>query len=173
MPPQWLPATKYSISFGSRLESVHRLVALAFFGPPPSSEHSHVNHKDGDKQNNAAFNLEYVTPAENMVHYWKNRTAQPERKYRSSCKPVWSKTYNRNDEWTWHPSIRSAAQVLGLRSGLVSHCINGRQRQTGGFEFRAAHVFQSLQGEEWREVDVSAMVEEKRKRMQIHLIKVA
>lgn len=46
---------------------VHRLVALAFVGPRPSDQHV-VNHKDGDKLNNAAENLEWVTVAENARH---------------------------------------------------------------------------------------------------------
>ena len=163
------PATRYSSILGYRSESVHRLVALAFLGPAPSCERWHVNHKDGDKANNTAANLEYVTPAENMAHYWKNRATQHERKLRSDSKPVWSRAFNSNNGWTWHQSTTSAAQVLGLRSGLISHCVNRRQRQTGGFEFRAADVFETLPGEEWREVDVPALIEEKRKRMQAHL----
>ena len=161
--------TKYSCIVGSRTELVHRVVAFAFFGPPPSPERSQVNHKDGDKQNNAVVNLEYATPAENRAHYLKFRTTQHERKLRSDSKPIWSRVYNSNEEWTWHPSILSAAQVRGLRSGLVSHSIHGKQRQTGGHEFRVAHVFEPLPGEEWREVDVAALVEEKRKRLQAHL----
>jgi len=46
---------------------VHRLVALAFAGHPPTSAYQ-VNHKDGDKANNRADNLEWVTPSENKIH---------------------------------------------------------------------------------------------------------
>ena len=157
-------AARYTLFSASRLETVHRLVAFAFLGPPPSSQHSHVNHKDGDKQNNCAANLEYVTPAENRAHYLENRTAPPLGKCRSDSKPVWSRACKSNEEWTWHPSMLSAARVLGLRSGLVSHCIHRNQRHTGGYEFRAADVFQPLPGEEWRDVDLLALVEDKRKR---------
>ena len=83
--------TGYCSTFGNRKELVHRLVARSFLGPPPSHQRSQVNHKDRDRGNNAAANLEYVTPAENMAHYWKNRTAQREGKSMSSSKPVWSR----------------------------------------------------------------------------------
>ena len=45
---------------------VHRLVAAAFLGPRP--EGLQINHLDGDRINNAAANLEYCTPSENMRH---------------------------------------------------------------------------------------------------------
>ncbi len=45
---------------------VHHLVAYAFIGPRPAG--LDINHKDGDKSNNHASNLEYVSRAENMRH---------------------------------------------------------------------------------------------------------
>ena len=45
---------------------VHRLVAMAFCdGHRPGLE---VNHKNGDKTNNHADNLEWVTTQENVIH---------------------------------------------------------------------------------------------------------
>ena len=149
-----------------RTELVHRLVARAFLGPPPSSGRSHVNHKDGDKVNNALVNLEYVTPAENMAHYWGNKTAVRDgSKCRSSAKPVWSRRCDTSDKWTWHPSLTNASQVLGVPRGSVSHCVHGKCHQSGAYEFRAAE-FQAFPGEMWREVDVAALVDEKKKRVQ-------
>jgi len=45
---------------------VHRLVASAFIAVIP--EGWEVNHKDGDKNNNAVDNLEIVTPEQNRLH---------------------------------------------------------------------------------------------------------
>lgn len=45
---------------------VHRLVAAAFIGPLGAGDE--VNHKDGNKRNNRASNLEIVTRQENIDH---------------------------------------------------------------------------------------------------------
>jgi hypothetical protein len=49
-----------------RTFTVHRLVCEAFIGPRPVG--MDINHKNGDKADNSAPNLEYVTHAENMTH---------------------------------------------------------------------------------------------------------
>lgn len=60
------PSLTYSIRNKRGTIVVHQLVARAFIGAcPPGHE---VNHKDGDKTNNRADNLEYVTNAENNDH---------------------------------------------------------------------------------------------------------
>lgn len=59
---------------GKRLFRVHRLVAEAFLGPPPSAGMD-VNHKNGVRSDNRAENLEWCTRSENLIHgYRVNKT---------------------------------------------------------------------------------------------------
>lgn len=47
-------------------EYIHRIVAKTFLEQPEGA--TQVNHKDGNKANNAAENLEWVTPSNNILH---------------------------------------------------------------------------------------------------------
>lgn len=68
------------VNIDGRTQYVHRLVALAFLGDPPSSG-AVVNHKDFNRKNNSAENLEWVTQTENMRH-----AAQRMRKPKTVCR---------------------------------------------------------------------------------------
>ncbi|ADB04150.1 HNH endonuclease [Marseillevirus marseillevirus] len=48
-------------------QKIHRIVATAFL-PPPLPSQTQVNHIDGQKDHNAASNLEWVTPSRNIRH---------------------------------------------------------------------------------------------------------
>lgn len=58
-----------TLSIGGKQKTVvtHTLVARVFLGEPPLPW-SEVNHKDGYKANNAATNLEWLTPSQNAQH---------------------------------------------------------------------------------------------------------
>ena len=63
---------------GAKTEKVHRLVCAAFHGAP-SVGRPFVNHKDGDKLNNTATNLEWVSASENALHAHKAGLTNPTR----------------------------------------------------------------------------------------------
>lgn len=50
-----------------RQRIVHRMVATCWLERPPHA--NHVHHKDHDKTNNHADNLEWITPIEHMQHH--------------------------------------------------------------------------------------------------------
>lgn len=58
------------VDSGKKVQKVHRMVAATFLGGP--TDKTEVNHKDGNKLNNAVSNLEWVTRQENMSHAWTN-----------------------------------------------------------------------------------------------------
>lgn len=54
---------------------VHRLIALTFLDNPNNLPE--INHKDGNKQNNAVSNLEYCTASKNQKHAYKMGLQKP------------------------------------------------------------------------------------------------
>ena len=144
-----------AISCFDRTELVHRLVAFSFFGPPVSKEQSQVNHKDMNKGNNAVDNLEYVTASENLSRRFTTGIRT------KVGKPVESRRFGSTDAWNWHPSINGAASTLGVSSYSISRCIARDERHAAGFEFRLDPWQTSSDDEEWRKVDVEALLEER------------
>lgn len=53
-----------------KYHQISRLVATHFICEKPF-ENAQVNHIDGDKSNNHASNLEWVTPSENILHAYR------------------------------------------------------------------------------------------------------
>lgn len=71
-------------SNGKRTHSlVHRLVAIAFIHNP--EDKPEVNHIDGNKTNNEASNLEWVSRSENLIHSYNELGHTPVRNFKG-CK---------------------------------------------------------------------------------------
>ncbi|CAK9066564.1 unnamed protein product [Durusdinium trenchii] len=76
-----------------------------------------------------------------------------------SGRPVESRLKN-SKEWTKHSSIRRAAAALDISTASISACINQHQASACGYEFRLATP-DILSGEEWRCLDLPALLQEK------------
>lgn len=108
----------------SKVVQVHRLVAENFL------ENTYnlptVNHKDGNKQNNDVSNLEWATYRENNIHALNNGLRKPR------GNKIAQYTL-KGDLVSIYKSACEASRVTGIGRGSISHCLNGRVTQAGGF----------------------------------------
>lgn len=102
---------------------VHRLVAEAFLQHPHGSDY--VNHKNGDKLDNRATNLEWCTHAENMQHAETTGLADFGRT------PV--ECVETGERFA---SISEAARSCGLTRNAVGNCIAGHTKTAGNKHWR-------------------------------------
>lgn len=118
-----------------KMYSVHRLVAIAFIKNPLNKEE--VNHKDGNKQNNKANNLEWVTSSENMKHAFKKRLSKQKiGKENPRSIQVVKISLKSGKELKVYGSLHEAERKTGVKYTNISKCINGEYKQAGGYKWK-------------------------------------
>lgn len=105
-----------------RMLLVHRLVAQAFVDN--KQRKPEINHIDGDKSNNNAKNLEWVTSMENIDHALNNGLIQ--------SKAVIM------DNRIQFTSIRQCAKFVGVDKSEIRKALHGKYRTVHGHTFAFA-----------------------------------
>lgn len=126
-------------------ERIHRLVAKAFLENPDKKPE--VNHIDGDKKNNAVWNLEWATPSENTRHAYKNGLKE---KTRAWCREMGRKHGGKSRESAMTPVIATnissgetirfssqheAAEKTGACQANIYKVLVGERHSAAGFYF--------------------------------------
>lgn len=105
---------------------LHRVIAMAFCEKAVGK--NEVNHKDGNKRNNSAGNLEWVTREENLKHAFENGLRADD----VAPKAVIATDIKTGETLTFK-SIYSASKELGISGGDICMCCKGNRPYAGGF----------------------------------------
>lgn len=116
------------VKLNERLFYIHRLVAMAFIPNPKG--YKEINHKDENKLNNNADNLEWCSHKYNMKFGTRNKRAIDNTKksviqYTMSSKYVCS--YN---------SIVEAAGKMSISKGNIVSVLKGNRKSAGGYKWK-------------------------------------
>lgn len=101
---------------------VHRMVAETWI--PNPNNYEEVNHINGNKDDNRAENLEWVTPSENIRHA-----------YRTGLKKVEGTPIRIVETGEIFESISECARRIGGYQPSISACLAGRQSTHLGYHF--------------------------------------
>lgn len=114
---------------------VHRLVAEHFL-QQDNDKKIFVNHKDGNKLNNCVENLEWVTPRENNLHYYKEIQEKKKEKRKYNNKPIPVIQLTLNDEYiATFSSMNQAHKITGISVVQIKRCIDGEINHTGNYKW--------------------------------------
>lgn len=126
------PVVAIADSTGRRAHRpVHRLIALAFLGPPPSAGHE-VAHNDGDTANAAASNLRWATHADNMADMKLHGTYSPPPRLAGESNPNCSLSEadvaQIRAHYRFRQNARELAEEFGVVPATITSIANGSRR---------------------------------------------
>lgn len=124
-------------AYGVGTLHIHRLLALAYLSCPGDPSIMEVNHKDGNKRNNALENLEWVTVSNNILHAYKTGL-------RPDNKPVLIKDLS-TGKIERRYSLQECARYFKVNGEQISRYINNRDL----YPYRGQYEL-IFEGEEWR-----------------------
>jgi len=107
---------------------IHRLMAQTFL---PGPVKAHVNHIDGNKQNNKITNLEWATPQENSQHAYDTGLSTIDHTY----KEVHQYTLSGKYIATFRSAV-FAEEALGIAKTNIGKCALGKRPRAGGYLWR-------------------------------------
>lgn len=132
--------------------TVHSLVAECFLGVKP--EGTEIDHIDGNKMNNSATNLQYITRKQNIIKYYQQGYTEEKKIHkreiasiigRGAIRMALGKPVNRytldNEYIDTFNSISEASEtVSGKRSNgrNIVQCCNGQCKQSYGYHWKWA-----------------------------------
>ena len=119
-----------TIKLRGRCYLVHRLVAISFFGYPPSEIHQ-VNHKNRVVSDNRVENLEWVTPQENSIHATRRRTPSSFKK----GNPVVATNISTGESKQFLSAVDAVSNGFGKSKNKIYDCLHGRQKTHAGFTY--------------------------------------
>ena len=118
------------VSFCQKKYYIHRLVALGFIPNPQNLPH--VDHINGDRQDNRAENLRWATPKQN-----RHNAITEERCIRASIehgRPVIQLTTSGEFVREWYSQL-AVVKELGCSAGSISSVLSGRAKTVYGYRF--------------------------------------
>lgn len=114
-------------------KTIHRLVAEAFI--PNPNNHPHIDHIDGDKTNNVASNLRWVSRSMNMLNpitrmrNSKARIGKPASNKKAVVQLKDGKIVAK------YESATDACKTLGLSGGTLCDCCKNQKHTYKGFNW--------------------------------------